>query len=145
MGYDLHITRLDHWAGEETPNISLDEWLDYVKSDKELELKNGYDIQIGSETQSFNSPGLCEWNAHPTENEPNFRPRFSYFKGSIDSKNPDAPTIRKMMQIASALNAKVQGDHGEFYTEQYLLELENPQEQQRSILRQYKKPWWKFW
>ena len=119
MGYELHITRREDWADTETPDISFEEWLTYVKSDKELELTNGYDIKIGSETQFQNRPGFCEWNAHPTEKGPNARPWFSYWKGSIDTKNPDAPTIRKMIQIASVLQAKVQGDDGEFYTEGY--------------------------
>jgi hypothetical protein len=42
MGYELHIIRREHWETLETSNISLDEWLNYVKSDKELELTNGY-------------------------------------------------------------------------------------------------------
>ena len=69
-----------------------------------------------------------------------------YFSGcSGSTKNPDAPTIRKMLQIASALNAKVQGDDGEFYTEEYLAELES-EEKPKSVNRQYeKKAWWKFW
>lgn len=145
MGYDLHITRQEHWADEETSSIPLDEWLAYVDSDKELELTNGYDIKIGSETQFQDRPGFCEWNAHPTERLPNARPWFAYWKGSIDTKNPDAPTILKMMQIASVLNAKVQGDDGEFYTEEYLAELQSAEESNKPSRRQSKKSWWKFW
>src|SRR5215467_2831013 len=120
MGYDLHITRREDWADREVSEISLEEWLSYVDSDKELELTNGYDLKIGSETQFQDRPGFCEWNGHPTEKEPNSRPWFDYWKGCIDTKNPDVPTIRKMMRMASALNAKVQGDDGEIYTESYL-------------------------
>jgi hypothetical protein len=117
MGYELHITRKDDWSDPETPDILMDEWLNYMKDDKELELTNSYGVKIGSDTQFQNNAGDCEWTAHPTEQEPNSRPWFSYWKGSIDTKNPDEATIRKMMQIASALNAKVQGHDGEFYTE----------------------------
>ena len=145
MGYDLHITRQEHWADEETSNIPLDEWLAYVDSDNELELTNGYDINIGLETQFQNRPGFCEWNAHPTERILNARPWFAYWKGSIGTKNPDAPIIRKMMQIASVLNAKVQGDDGEFYTEEYLTELEIAEKPKTSSRQQNKKLWWKFW
>ncbi|HET6995078.1 MAG TPA: hypothetical protein VFI06_08865 [Chitinophagaceae bacterium] len=145
MGYDLHITRREDWSDTDVSDISIDEWLIYVKDDNELELTNGYDIKIGSETQYQNSPGFCEWTAHPTEQEPNSRPWFSYWKGSIDTKNPDTATIRKMMQIASALNAKVQGDDGEFYTEEYLADLVSDTEQKTLPGTHDKKPWWKFW
>lgn len=148
MGYELHITRREHWADTETPDISIDEWLTYVRNDSELELTNGYDIKIGSETLHQDRPGFCEWNAHPTEREPNSRPWFSYWEGSIDTKNPDAATIRKMMQIASALNAKVQGDDGEFYTEENVSEMEREEKakaQKPSARQQIRQPWWRFW
>ncbi len=145
MGYELHITRREHWADTETPDIPLDEWLAYVNKDSELELTNGYDIKIGTETEFHNRPGYCEWNAHPTEREPNARPWFSYWKGSISTKYPDAPIIRKMIQIASALNARVQGDDGEFYTGEYLSELERAEEEKTFNNQENKKPWWKFW
>src|SRR5688572_7748168 len=57
MGYELHITRREHWANAETSGISLDEWLSYVDGDRELELTNGYSIKIGSETAFQNRPG----------------------------------------------------------------------------------------
>ena len=145
MGYELHITRRENWADTETSNISLTEWLAYVSHNKELELTNSYEIEIGSETQFQNRPGYCEWNAHPVHNELNARPWFSYWEGIIDTKNPDAPTIRKMMQIASALNAKVQGDEGEIYTEEYLAKMLLEEEQVQLSMRADKKPWWKFW
>ena len=145
MGYELHITRRDHWADTEIVDIPIDEWLSYIKTDNELELTNGYEIKIGSESQFQNRPGYCEWNAHPTEKDPDSRPWFAYWNGSIDTKNPDVPTIRKMLIIASSLNAKVQGDDGEFYDEDSLKELEKFQMQRSSSVQKYKKPWWKFW
>ena len=145
MGYDLHITRREHWSDTETSDISFKEWLTYVNGDEELDLTDGYEIKLGTETQFQNRPGFCEWNAHPTEREPNARPWFAYWKGSIDTKNPDIDTIRKMIQIASALNAKVQGDDGEIYDEEYLSELENPKKQKASFRVENKRAWWKFW
>ncbi len=126
MGYDLHITRREHWADTDVPDISLDEWLSYIKTDSELELRNESEIISGSENNFENRPGFCEWNSHPTERDPTSRPWFAYWKGSIETKNPDAPTIRKMIQIATALNAKVQGDDGEFYNEEYFTKLIKP-------------------
>src|SRR4051794_26538585 len=110
MGYELHITRRVDLADTETSDIPIEDWLAYINSDKELELTNGYEVKIGEETQFQNRPGYCEWNAHPTYKEQNSRSWFAYWRGSIDTKNPDVATIRKMIQIASALNSMVQGD-----------------------------------
>ena len=145
MGYELHITRREHWAEEETEDISFDEWVTYVNNDRELNLTNRYDIKIGSETWFHNSPGFCEWNAHPTKKQPNEKPWFSYWKGCIDTKNPDTPTIGKMIQIAAALNAKVLGDDGEIYTEEYFDTLVNEEKRKTTFTKQQKKAWWKFW
>jgi hypothetical protein len=145
MGYELHITRREDWADTENPDIPLDEWLAYVNNDNELELTNGYDIRIGTEKPFQNLPGYWEWNAHPKEKERNSRPWFSYWQGSIDSKNPDGPTIRKMIEIASALKAKVQGDDGEFYTKEYLADLESKEKPKAFLGQHGKKAWWKFW
>jgi hypothetical protein len=145
MGYELHIIRREHWETLETSNISLDEWLNYVKSDKELELTNGYSIKIGSEIVFRNRPGFCEWKTDQSKKEFIPRPWLSYHKGSIDTKNPDPPTIRKMMQIAAAIGAKVQGDDGEFYTEEYLRQMKITEKQESSIRAKENKSWWKFW
>jgi hypothetical protein len=145
MGYELHITRRDDWADTETPGIPLDDWLAYANSDNELEWTKEYDIKIGTETEFQNRPGYWEWNAHPTEKEQNARSWFSYWEGNIDTKNPDTSTIRKMIQIASALNAKVQGDDGEIYTDEYLAEFKN-EEEPKSVYREHeKKASWRFW
>ena len=145
MGYELHITRRAHWADTETPDIELDEWLTYVNSDNQLELKTSYNIKIGEETQFQNLRGYCEWNAHPTAKELNERPWFSYSEGTIDTKNPDDSTILKMMQIATALNAKVQGDDGEIYNEGCSSQLKTEQKLKTMLSQQKKKAWWKFW
>lgn len=135
MGYDLHITRRQLWSDTDAPDIPLNEWLNYVKQDKELELVNGGD-------KFQNDPGFCEWIAHPTLQVPGARPWLSYEEGCIDTKNPDSATIRKMIQVAKAMTAKVQGDDGEWYTEASLAELEDYEQQNN---RQPHKPWWKFW
>jgi hypothetical protein len=43
MGYELHIIRQTDYKNEENEsNISLEEWKNYVATDKELNLINGY-------------------------------------------------------------------------------------------------------
>src|SRR5689334_19854392 len=110
MGYELHIFRRVDWDNdEEESNISLQEWLQYVESDKELELTNGYQ-DIFKKWQD--RPGFCKWIKH-SETDKDDAPWFNYCRGHITAKYPDDYTIMKMIQIAVALNAKVQGDDGE--------------------------------
>jgi len=99
MGYDVHITRKKDWCDEDGPVITAEEWLRYVASDPQLRLdpsskRHSVTIDIQSE---YPDPWL-EW-----------------FNGEIYSKNPDEAIRAKMIQIAAALGAKVQGDDGETY------------------------------
>jgi hypothetical protein len=50
MGYDLHITRADHWAENEGHEITRDEWFALVASDPELtpDPVNGNDYALWS-------------------------------------------------------------------------------------------------
>jgi hypothetical protein len=56
---------------------------------------------------------------------------FAFSRGNITVKNPNQEIRKKMVDIAVALRAKVQGDNGEIYeTEEGMNE---------------KRPWWKVW
>jgi hypothetical protein len=146
MGYELHIARKSDWEADEDSNISLEEWLSYVDKDQELKLTNGFQMNIPNVDTSWkDSPGFCQWTAHPNANNDTL-PWFDYWRGSISTKYPDDFTIKKMVQIAQSLNAKVQGDDGEFYDESYFQE-KSEQEEPTSIstVRNQKKPWWKIW
>jgi hypothetical protein len=98
MGYDFHITRRDDWADEGGPEISSEEWLKLVEADPRLRLepRNGaYFALFGKEA----------W--------------FDWTDGQVFAKNPDQATLRKMLEIADQLGAKVQGDDGEFYDSEW--------------------------
>lgn len=138
MGYELHIIRKVDWENDEEPsNMTLDEWREYVNADPELEFDQ-------SAVAGEYGEGLCEWNAHPTEKRPRYRPWFAFYKGAIDAKNPDEPTVRKMLQIADRLKAKVQGDDFEFYDEEMIAEVFSPVlPKQKQVTTS--KPWWRFW
>jgi hypothetical protein len=146
MGYELHIVRKSNWDSDEDSNISLDEWLSYVESDEEITLTNGFQMNIlNVDTSWKESPGFCSWNAHPNANEGTF-PWFDYSDGCISTKYPDDYTIKKMIAIAEVLNAKVQGDDGEIYDENYFHQRIEEQEKKNTIaLKSEKKPWWKIW
>ena len=143
MGYDLFITRREEWSDpEDDNNILMDEWLEYVKNDPELRLTNGYQIKIPNvDDRWMDAPGFAEWLLHPdAKNE--YIPWFDYSGGNINTKNPDLPTIEKMLSIAKKLDAKVLGQDGELYDESFILNEIKAQEAKKKVS---KRPWWKFW
>ena len=125
MGYELHITRGDDWSRRDKPEISLDEWQDFVAGRSDFEL-TGVAEATNPETDEvirIEQPGIAIWRR---ESGPVW---FSWWRGSIAVKSPDPDTIAEMVRIASSLNARVQGDDGEWYDE--------PPPQKRH--------WWKVW
>lgn len=114
MGYNIHITRKKHWSDQDGPEISLQEWTDYVKSDPEMRLEGfaQFNNPRTGETIRLEGPGLAVWTAH--SGKPGIR-WFDCRHGHIAVKNPDPEVFAKMWHIAHALSAKVQGDDGEIY------------------------------
>ena len=97
MGYDFHITRRSDWS-EKGNDITADEWLAYVQSDKELMPCKESGLYF---VQWNNNSNACwlDWN-----------------NGQIYTKNPCPELIRKMISISKHFNSKVQGDDGELYS-----------------------------
>ena len=98
-GYDLHITRKVHWADSNGPAISLGEWQEYVKSDRQVahDPKNSeFDFVISLPSESF-----------PIWLDPKL--------GELVTKDPSQRAVVKLIDIARGLRARVQGDDGEFY------------------------------
>lgn len=109
MGYDLYITRADlPWKIEEEP-ISEAEWRAVADNDPDLEISKS-DIYYRK-----NDDGSVE-RFHPwiIKSHPN-QPPLWFMDGAIDTKNPDKLVIKKMVELANKLNAKVIGEHGEVY------------------------------
>jgi len=99
MGYDLHITRKKFWADQDGPQISTAEWLAYVVTDSQLRFdQNSQRHTLKLSVESEHDESWLEW-----------------FQGDVYTKNPDEPILAKMLEIAKALNARVQGDDGEVY------------------------------
>jgi hypothetical protein len=99
MGYDLHITRGEYWAENHGHHISREEWLALVEADTELTL------------DSRSGPCFARWSG-PGKNDDRW---FDWLEGNISTKYPDRMMLKKMLQIADILGAKVQGDDGEIY------------------------------
>jgi hypothetical protein len=102
MGYDLHIARSDDWTDSVQNPIRGDEWLAYLKRDKDLKLAgiNGPYFAIFSSATGADPGPWLDWR-----------------DGELYSKYPNLRMVRKMIAIAAVFGAKVQGDDGEIYTE----------------------------
>ena len=98
MGYDLHITRRKRWS-EKGGDIGADEWLAYVKGDRELRLC------------PTNGPYFAEWSGTSELDGP----WLDWSSGEIYAKNPGPALITKMVAIARQFDGTVQGDDGEIY------------------------------
>ena len=99
MGYEVHITRGDDWASNQDFPVEESEWLDVIKRDGSLRLAG------------YNGPYFVLWNGDPDDPEA----WLDLVQGNITTKSPGEPLLRKMIELASQLNARVQGDDGEFY------------------------------
>lgn len=100
MGYDFHITRKEHWADEEGPHISLNEWIAYAGNDAEVK-------------PDSDNPGVENWIVTTHDSA---CPVWWDETGEVVAKNPGQSMVEKMIAIANALGARVLGDDGEVYS-----------------------------
>ncbi|GAA4507134.1 hypothetical protein GCM10023172_37230 [Hymenobacter ginsengisoli] len=120
MGYDVHITRKQHWADEEeAATISLAEWLAYVAADPEMRLDNHAEAPVGDTgtTPGVESQGLSVWLPYSKNGRAGNYAWFAHEGDRVTVKNPDEEILGKMLTIAHALGARVQGTDGEYYDE----------------------------
>jgi len=116
MGYDVHITRKEEWSDRGGNDISLAEWLAYVRSDPEMRLDGHGEVRPkNGEFLRAEASSLCVWTGYSRHVEGERMAWFALYRGSIVVKNPDPEILRKMYQISGALKARVQGNEGEFY------------------------------
>lgn len=109
MGYDLHITRREFWSSE-GDDIAFDDFVRHVRSDGEFT----YPGQLGDDSADWRCPksGYVSW--------------LSWADGQICTKNPEPVFIDKLVLVAKALQAKVQGDDGEVYLSATEIQKEQP-------------------
>lgn len=98
MGYDLHITRRQSWT-DTGDDISIEDFERYLKSDPEF----SYPSPMGA--------NYAEWKSPETA----YESWLCWDEGRIYSKNPEPELVEKMVVVAKALRAKVEGDDGEIY------------------------------
>ncbi|MQY15802.1 hypothetical protein SRB5_59930 [Streptomyces sp. RB5] len=104
MGYIVHITRRANWWDEHGPDISTREWEDVVDVDPDL-------VMIPMPEGGW-TDGPPRWIAVLGGGAE----AMAWQSGSVMARYPSDVMIAKMVVVARALGARVQGDDGEFYT-----------------------------
>jgi len=97
MGYDLHITRARRWNENEGRHIPALEWLDVCDKDRDLVADPEFGPYAAKWTGS-DADGWLDWQ-----------------DGNVYTTDPDRPMVAKMLRFAKQLEARVQGDGGEWY------------------------------
>jgi hypothetical protein len=115
MGYDVHITRAEHWTESKNEPFSLEEWLAYIRHDPEMRLDGYAEAEVRGGVLGIESDGLAVWTAYSGNGIGGNMAWFDHRSGRIVVKNSDEEILAKMRQIARHFNAHVIGDEGEFY------------------------------
>jgi hypothetical protein len=132
MGYDVHITRREHWCDRGEPSISLEEWSALVANDAEMRMDGFAEAPVDGGVLRVVSPGLAVWTAYSGHGKNRNMAWFSWSNGEVLVKNPDIEILRKMYAIAQSLSAHLYGDDDETYGADG-----NP--------KTAAKPWWRLW
>ncbi|GHH73043.1 hypothetical protein GCM10018781_36570 [Kitasatospora indigofera] len=114
MGYDVYITRRENWWDQEGGYISTAEWEAAVEADPDLvmvPIPEGW--QGSTEPVAETVPG----KAAESRSEP-----LWWRAGRIAAKNPSDAMVTTMCQVAKVLDARVQGDDGEYYEDGVLID-----------------------
>lgn len=105
MGYDLHITRKVDWSNEDGPRISRQEWLNLIESDPKF--------RILPENCNETPPNIFTVWDDPDAPEGSYW--VDWAEDGVSGRHQGKDYIRKLHQIATKLDAVVQGDDGEVY------------------------------
>lgn len=129
MSLELRITRAEFWISNGKCPITESEWLAYIQSDESLE------------RVPESGPFYVRWN-DPEERCKYASPWFNWKSGNITTEWPDTYMYKKMLQMAEALQAKIQDDDGAVYTAIGEWEFD-PASPELKKLPPPKLPWWK--
>jgi len=111
VGYDIHITRKAEWFDAE-PKIGLEEWEMYASRDPLLSIEGSVGWKVGDKTVSAK---VFVFRDPKNEKYPEAAVIAWQPFGDVVAKDPSTFGIAYMARIAYHLNARVQGDEGEFY------------------------------
>jgi hypothetical protein len=119
MSYHVHITRkATNWADKDDPaTITQAEWEAYVVSDAEMRLDNQPEEPelIADPTETLHPDGLSIWLPYSKKTRTGHYAWFYHDQDHVSVEGPDEEILGKMLAIAHALQARVQGDDGEYF------------------------------
>lgn len=106
MSYDLHIVRTEDWLDASEAPIARDELEAVVAADPELTLDESQYVSMSRQGGHANRYPIVLWHGEPA---------FWWYEDQIICSSPDELLVKKLVEVASKLNAKVIGDEGERY------------------------------
>jgi hypothetical protein len=110
VSYELRVIRGEH--GTEDNAIPADVWLSLVRESPDLRITGAVEATTpAGHTVRYENEHLAEWTGHPSGTAV----PFDFREGHVVVKNPDEPTIARLIDLAAALGGRVQGDEGEWY------------------------------
>jgi hypothetical protein len=120
MGYDVHITRKARsWDdASDDATISLAEWKEYVTSDPEMQVDDFLNPSNRTSVPTdWEAVGASIWAPYSKNGRGDYYARFVHQDDRITVSQPDEEILGKMLLVAYALQARVQGDDGEYFDE----------------------------
>jgi hypothetical protein len=120
MGYEVHITRKAASWGDahDDAAISLAEWQKYVANDPEMRVDNFLSpSNRTSVPTNWEAAGASIWVPYSKNGRGDYYARFIHQGDRITVSQPDEEIVGKMLLVAYALQARVQGDDGEYFDE----------------------------
>jgi hypothetical protein len=106
MGYDVHIVRSDNWLSAESRPIPKADVDKLIADDSELGWSKVDFTDMLNEAGVMARYYAILWHGEPT---------FIWYKSRIKCTDPDQDEIRKMVDMAAKLDARVFGDEDEQY------------------------------
>jgi hypothetical protein len=106
MGYVVHLVRTEQWFDSETDPVTKENVDKIVAADATLSWSESDYVEMTEDDGSVNRYYLINWNGEPV---------FWWYKSEIQCKNPNEAQLLKLVEMATALKAKVVGDDGERY------------------------------
>jgi hypothetical protein len=113
VGYNVYVARRHNWYDDDGPQIAAEEWRQLVDADPDLAMVGFAEASVDNAVLRYESPFLAQMVTRPDVQTAGAW--LDLEDGMIVVKNPDDTLLAKMVQIAEALGARVQGEEGEYY------------------------------
>ena len=106
MAYDLYVVRTSHWIRAAENPITKADVDALIENDSELGWSKADFVDMKEETGAVERFYMILWNGVPC---------FWWYKSELLCSGADEAQIRKLLDIAHVLDARVVGDDGEIY------------------------------